>query len=417
MLLRKMRLPFVPGVLRPDFWKFLIGETISNFGSSFTTFAWPLLVYKLTGSAFYLALTGISIVLPSFLFGFILGTYVDRTNRKKLMIFADLGNALLLALIPVLAWLHLLAIWQLYVAGFIGSTLTIAFGLAQSTALPWLVERDDLVSANGWMQATSSAARVVGPLLAGLLTVIMPLAFLLFFDSFSFLVSAGALMLIKARFNTTMGPKTTSFRTDTIEGFRYVLRHPVMRAIALMAALLNLVGGALTMQLIVFAKQHLQASDTQVGLLFSMGGIGVIVCSLLAGSIGKHWSFSTLVLGTTMMSGLLFILLAVIPWYWVALPLWALISGVIVLFNIAVISLRQSMVSNDMLGRVTGVSSLLGQAFGPPGILLGGWLVMLTNQVALIYEIGGITICSIAIAFSCTALRHTQRYLPPKNVS
>lgn len=406
MLLRRIRLSF--GTLPTDFWKFLVGETISNFGSSFTTFAWPLLAYKLTGSAFHLALTGISIVLPSFLFGFLLGTYVDRTNRKQLMIFTDLSNALLLALIPVLAWLHLLAIWQIYIVGFIGSTLTIAFGLAQSTALPWLVKHDDLASANGWMQATSSAARVVGPLVAGLLTVLMPLPFLLFFDSLSFLVSAGALLLIKVSFNTVIESKTTGFRTDTIEGFRYVFRHPVIRAIALLAALLNLVGGALAVQLIVFAKQQFQASDAQVGLLFSAGSIGVIICSLLAGTILKYWSFRMLVIGTTMISGLLFILLALVPWYWVALPIWALISGVIVLFNIAVVSLRQSIVPNELLGRVTGVSSLLGQAFGPPGILLGGWLILLTDQVELIYELGGAAICVIAITFSCTALRHAR---------
>src|SRR5215470_12188241 len=85
-----------------DFWKFWTGQTISNLGSSFTAFALPLLVFKLTGSALNLALSTAATYLPYLLFGLLIGAWVDRVDRKRLMIVADLLNAVALASLPVL---------------------------------------------------------------------------------------------------------------------------------------------------------------------------------------------------------------------------------------------------------------------------------------------------------------------------
>jgi hypothetical protein len=324
----------------------------------------------------------------------------------------DLANALILASIPLLAWLHHLAIWQIYGAGFLTSTCSIGFSLAQSTALPSLVSRDDLTAANGQVQASLAAVRVLGPLIAGILTAISPLTTLLLVDALSFLLSAGSLLLIKASFNAVAERKSSRLHTDLVEGLDYVFHHPILRAIAVIAALFNLVGITLGAQLVVFAKQHLQASDTQVGLLFSAGSIGVIVCSLLAGTVRKRWPFGMVALGTTSINGILILTLAIIPWYWVALPLWALSSGMMILFNITVVSLRQAIVPNHLLGRVASVINVIGQAISPLGTLLGGWLIVFTQRVALIYGIIGVIICGIALAFSFTALAHAERYLP-----
>src|SRR3954463_1073917 len=88
-----------------DFWKFWAGQTISNLGSSFTAFALPLLIYKLTGSALNLTLASVAAFLPYLLFGLVIGAWVDRLNRKRLMIAVDLTNAALIASIPLLAML------------------------------------------------------------------------------------------------------------------------------------------------------------------------------------------------------------------------------------------------------------------------------------------------------------------------
>src|SRR5215213_2832912 len=126
-----------------DFWKFWVGQTISNLGSSFTDFALPLLIFKLTGSALNLAISSATTFLPYLLFGLVIGAWVDRVDRKRLMIVTDLLRALLLASIPLLAALDMLSVWWIYIAGFLISTLTIGFNSAEFAAIPSLVARGD----------------------------------------------------------------------------------------------------------------------------------------------------------------------------------------------------------------------------------------------------------------------------------
>src|SRR4051812_8564755 len=117
-----------------DFWKFWAGQTISNLGSSFTEFALPLLIFKLTGSALNLAIASATTFLPYLLFGLLIGAWVDRVDRKRLMIVTDLLRALLLASIPIFAALNMLSVLWIYAAGFLISTLTIGFNSAEFAA-------------------------------------------------------------------------------------------------------------------------------------------------------------------------------------------------------------------------------------------------------------------------------------------
>src|SRR5215472_11762223 len=122
-----------------DFWKYWAGETISNLGSSFTQFALPLLVFKLTGSALNLGITTAAAFLPYLLFGLVIGAWVDRLDRKRLMLLVDLAQALVLASIPVLSLLGALSIWWLYGTSFVSATLKICFECGQFAAIPSLV--------------------------------------------------------------------------------------------------------------------------------------------------------------------------------------------------------------------------------------------------------------------------------------
>src|ERR1700736_1134098 len=153
--------------LNSDFWKYWTGQTLSNLGSSVTLFALPLLVYKLTGSAINLGISGAANFLPYLLFGLILGAWTDRIDRKRMMISTDIARALIVATIPLLAVLGMLPVWWLYVVCFIHSTLTICFEAGQFATIPSLVNQDDLVTANGRIQASYAAAQIIGPLLAG----------------------------------------------------------------------------------------------------------------------------------------------------------------------------------------------------------------------------------------------------------
>jgi MFS family permease len=416
---RSTNISVPPSRLNVDFWKFWAGQTISNLGSSFTLFALPLLIFKLTGSALNLGLATMVNLLPYLLFGLLIGAWVDRVNRKQLMIITDVARMLIIASIPLLATVNLLSIWWIYAVAFISSTLSIGFNAAQFAAIPSLVNRDDLVTANGRIQASYSAASVIGPLLAGLLLAVIPITTILLFDAASFLISAASLALIKTSFNsrTNEEQKQISIRRDIVEGLRYVLGHPVLRSISLMMALVNLVSTTVNTQLVLFAKSQLSASDTKVGLLYSAGSAGVVVLSLAAGFLRKRWSFSTVALGALMLNGLLTVILALMHWYWAALLLWALISGLFILFNINTSSLRQAIVPDHLLGRVMTIAAVVAWSPIPLGALIGGLIIEQIRNVALVYGVIGVLIFLIPLTFSFTALGHAERYLPQAETS
>lgn len=401
--------------LSPDFWKYWTGQTISNLGSSVTQFALPLLVYKLTGSAINLGITSAAEFLPYLLFGLVLGAWTDRVDRKRMMIGTDIARGLIIGTIPLLAIFGGLAVWWIYVVGFIQSTLTICFSSGEFAAVPSLVSQDDLVTANGRIQASYSAASVLGPLLAGVLVAIMPLAILMSIDALSFIVSALSLAIIRASFNAEKRERQASIIADVKEGLRYVLGHPVLRNISMMMALVNLIGTTAYAQIVLFAKQQLSANDTQVSLLYSAGSIGIVALALLAGPLRKRWSFSTVALGALMLEGLLTVVLSFTRWYWLALLLWAIASGLGILFNINTGSLRQAIVPNHMLGRVLSIASVLAWSAIPIGSIAGGFAISWTHNVALVYAvIGGLTFL-VPFCFSFTALGHADRYLPKKD--
>jgi MFS family permease len=400
--------------LSGDFWKFWTGQTISNLGSSFTFLALPLIVFKLTGSAINLALTTTAFFLPYLLFGLVIGAWVDRVDRKRMMILVDLARAAVIASIPALAAIDALSVWWIYAATFLTSTLTIAFDSGEFAAVPSLVDRDDLVTANGRIQASYQSAQFVGPILAGgLLGAGLPVEDVLLADAASFLVSAVALGMVRGSFNPPEDPEreVKSLRRDVVEGLRYVLGHPVLRNISLMMALFNFVGSTTIAQLVLFAKERLDASDGQVGLLFSAGSAGIVVLSLLAGPIRRRLPFSVAALGALMLYGILTFVFAWMEAFWLALPLWALISGLGLFFNINTISLRQEIVPSHLLGRVISIAGVLAWSAIPLGTLLGGWAIEATGDVALVYAVIGALTFLIAFSFRFTALGHAEDFI------
>lgn len=402
--------------LNSDFWKYWAGQTISNMGSSITLFALPLLVYNLTGSALNLGLSTAANFLPYLLFGLILGAWTDRVDRKRMMILTDLGRAMTIATIPLLFWIGWLPVWWIYLVGFMHSTLTICFESGQFAAIPSLVKQGDLVTANGRIQASYGAASILGPVLAGALVAFMPIESLTLWDALTFVLSAISLLLIKRSFNAEGKARSQQgILHDTWEGLRYVLRHPVLRNISLMMALVNMVNIAATAQLVLFAKERLQASDSQVALIYSVGSLGIVVISLLAGPLRKRWSFSKVALGALMIDGLAQIVMAFTQWYWLALILFGLFMGLGMLFNINTASLRQTIVPNHMLGRIMSIAAVLATSAVPLGAIIGGAVLEQTHNVVLLYASSGVLYLLIPFCFAFTALGRAEKYLPQKS--
>jgi Na+/melibiose symporter-like transporter len=328
------------------------------------------------------------------------------------MVLTNVALALVMASVPVLGLMGHLSVAYIYAVEFVGSTLGIFFNSAEFAAIPSLVGKDDLVTANGRLQASYSAAGIVGPILAGLLAAVTSIQGIIFVDALSFVLAAGSLLLVRGSFNQIETHEHKSVRQDVVEGLRYVISHPVLRNISIMMALVNFVGATVGAELVFFAKVRLNAPNSQIGLLFAAEGVGVVVLSLLAGKLRKRWTFSRVALGALALQGVVITGLSFTKMVILALPLVALSAGLGILFNINTMSLRQAIVPNHLLGRVISVAGVLAWSAIPLGAILGGFVINQTQNVALVYGVIGVLTVLIPLGFSFTALGHADRYIP-----
>jgi len=400
-----------------DFWKFFSGQTISNFGTSITAFALPLLVFKLTGSPINLAVTSAATFLPYLLFGLVIGAWTDRTDRRRLMIACDLVRAVALGSIPVAYFAGVLSVYWIYTVAFVESTVSIAFNAGQFAAIPSLVEGGDLVTANGRINASFEAAQISGPFLAGLALLTVPLATLFTVDAASFIVSAVSLGLIRTSFNAPLQERSTHILRDVVEGLRYVLGHPVLRMISAMMAIWNFFNTTTFTQVVLFAKLQWRASDAQIGWLFSAGSVAAILFSLSVGRFRRRLRFSQMILGILAVTGLLMMAFSQTRTYWVGVVVWSLWVGIGSMFDINTMSLRQAIVPKEMLGRVMTIAGVLAWSAIPLGALAGGFAIQATHNVALVYFVIGVVTLVIPIVFSFTPLGRAEDYLPSKGSS
>jgi MFS family permease len=409
-----------PGsTLGRDFWMYFTGQLISTLGTSFTFFAIPLLIYRITGSAVNLGISMAAEMLPFLFFGLVIGAWVDRMDRKRLMVVTNILLGLVVGLIPVISLAGHLSIAFIYGDVFVASTLGIFFTAADFAAIPSLVGKDDLVTANGRLQASYSLVQILGPVIAGVVVAFVPLATIMFVDSGSYVVAAATLLLVRGSFNAGVRERVTTIRQDIGEGLRYVIGHPVLRNISLMMAIVNFISTTTFAQLVVFARLRLGASYTQIGWLFGVGGLGIVILSLLAGPLRKRYSFSRVALTALAIEGLCTVAFSFTRSIWLALPLLAASGGLGTLFNINTTSLRQSIVPNEMLGRVVSIAQVLAWSAIPLGALLGGVTVQslgLKNVWVVYLGIGLVTFV-VPILFSFTALGHADKYLPTDHES
>jgi MFS family permease len=405
----------VPARRAGDFWIFWTAQTISQIGSALTSTALLLLVFKLSGSALDLGLASAATWVPYALFGLFIGAWVDRVNRKRLMIGLDICRAGILAVLPLLALLGHTPIWWIYLITFINSTLTIGFQSATTAAIPSMVTQDSLMKANGRIQASTPFATIIGPFLAALLLAATSLQVVLWCDALTFIVSALSLALIKTSFNAVAPqarPKT-NLRRDIIEGLRYVIAQPLIRTMALFSLLANLAVAVLFPQIVFYGKQVLFASNAQVALFFTAAGIGAVIAMLSAGFLHTRLSYSVILLGSILLAGLSVLALIATRLYWVDLVCFGVMFGLIGLFDVAFNSILQAIAPNQILGRVVTFTTVVAIFSVPFSSILGGLVIDQVQNVVLVFGVLGVFLVGLSLVFVWSPMAHVEGYLSP----
>jgi MFS family permease len=360
-----------------DFMKLWVGQTISLFGSALSRLAIPLIA-ALTLQATpvemgFLAAVGTA---PVLLVGLFAGVWVDRLQRRTLLIVGDVGRALLLVTIPLAAFLGALTMLQLYAISFLIGILNVFFDVAARSYLPNLIDRCQLVEANGKLELSGSITAVAGPSLAGLIiqAVTAPLAIVL--DAGSYLVSALCVIFITRREDAPQVSRLPMW-SQVREGLGVVFHAPLLRAFAGCLGTSNFASNAFFALYILFGTRELGLNAAQLGLTYGLGASGAVVAALIA-----PWVTARMGMGRTLIIGAFLGSLEVLPVVF-ATPRSALLllflSSLLgnfgwVLYNVNAVSLRQAVTPMALQGRVNATFSFLVSGMLPLGALAGGAL-------------------------------------------
>lgn len=407
----------------PEFFKLWAGQAVSAFGSAITAVALPLTaVVVLHVSTLQMAVLAAAGVVPHLLFGLVAGVWVDRLPRRPVLVATDVGRAVLLGTIPVLAVQRLLHVEHLYAIAFLAGVMALLFDTASMSVLPALVGRgshDDLTRANGLMILSTSVAGTAGPSVAGGLVQLLTAPLAIAFDAVSFLVSAGCSLLIEMPLASARPRARVRVLREIAEGLRAVFDSPILSAVTI-SATVGALGGAMQAALIVlYAVRDLHLTPAFVGLAVAVSGCASILGSLLApGSTRRLGSGPAYITGQ-LLSAVAGLILAAARGPVAAVALLVLVGQLLrglglPLFAIPQRTLRQALVPDEMLGRVNATWRFLVFGAQPAGALLGGALGTAFGLRSAL--VGGSLVMLAAVAWAAASplreLRETPEQLP-----
>lgn len=334
-----------------------LGQTFSGFGDAFALVALPLLVLDTTKSVTGMGLVTAAGLAAQVFTSLFSGHIVDRIDRRRTMIACDLGRTLGYGLLPVLALRGPLPLWAIYLAVILGGALSNLFSVGYMTAVPSLVPQDELHAANARLQGALAMAYVLGALCAGLVTTALGPMTAIAIDAGTFLISAGSLSLI--RFDTPKPTEDDEHR-QLGAGWRFLLRHRLLRPMTLLLVVLGLLGnmgvGAGITDLMIFrVKQELAESAQMVGVCVGVTGSGALLGAVLAPSLSRRLGSGTCFVAGTFVqaAGLLIIGVPRVA----AAAFGGLLWGAGMLLRaVPMHALRQSLIPGPLLGRVTAVT-------------------------------------------------------------
>ncbi len=382
-----------------DFLTLLVSQSISAGGDSVSATALPLLVLALTGSGLVMGIIGAINTATDFVVGTFAGALADRGDRKRMMFVADLGRAVLTALIPISVVLGGPTIAVIALVAAPMAVLRAFFRAGYLSAMPNLVGRSNLARGNGILETAYSASFIFGPGIAGVLVTVIGPGKTLALDAASFAISAVGLMLIRREMKAPADRPKTRIVDDIREGVSFIAHHPVLRTVILVfatsSAFLTPIGAAMTFRIVV----DLGLSPGAFGLTLSALGVGSVLGALLASRFGPATNVARVMVASVFVMGITLVGAAAIPSLPVIVALTALSGGAEAALVVVYVSVRAANSPDVLVGRIASTARVMALGLMPIGSLVGGILIDTVGGSETLAILGGLT-CALALVFS-----------------
>jgi MFS family permease len=377
------------GGLGRDYWKLWGASVISNLGDGTSVIAYPWLASLLTRNPALIAGLGVAQRLPWLLFTLPAGAITDRSDRRTLMVAMNTIRCVISLVVAVGVLQGWMSIPLLYLAVLILGFAEVLYDNSAQTILPSVVPKEHLERANGNLWGAELITnQFMGPPIGGfLIAVAVSLPFVL--DGVTFAVSAVLIFAISGSFRAqrtgdqeAATTATRSMRREIADGVRWLWRNSLLRALAIILGLMNGLTTLAFATFVLFVQEILDLSAGAFGVLMTAGAVGGVLGSQAAPAVSRRLGpgpslYLTIIAGavTSVATGLTSSALLV-----GAMAATFMFSAV--LWNVITVSLRQTIIPDELLGRVNSVYRFFGWGMMPIGAFLGGVLVTALEPVA-----------------------------------
>ena len=375
-----------------NFKLFFYGQSISVIGTWMTRLATSWLVYRLTHSALLLGIVSFAGQIVSFALGPFAGVWVERLDRRKLLIWTQAAAAIQSLALAALTLAHVITLWEIIALSALQGVIN-AFDMParQSFLVQMVEDRNDLSNAIAINSSMANGARLVGPAIAGLVIAALGEGWCFLIDGLSYLAVIASLLLMRIR-PLDLRRTTSSMLEQMREGWDYVRTFRPILTTLMLFALISLMGYSWSVLLPVFAAQLLHGGAATLGWLSGAAGIGALISAVSLAVRKSVVGLTRMLQIATAVLGIGLILFGLSHTLWLSLVLMIFVGfGMIQCASVSN-TIIQSLVTEDKRARVMSYYTTAFFGAAPFGSLLSGALahrigapytVMLTGAFCL----------------------------------
>jgi len=376
-----------------DFGLLLSGQLVSQIGDKFYMLALALWVLKTTKSTAMMGGVLFCSFFPTFLMGVVAGAFVDKYDRKTIIVAADLIRGLVIAVVVCLYFLGLLNIYAIFISQILLSICAAFFNPAIPAVIPQIVKKSQLTRANSMTGFVRGFSSLVGPLLGGIAVASLGYAAVFVLNALSFIISGVFECFLKIPALKTKRVERTGIMADVIEGLKYIFQYQKLVIILIMVAVIHFFVGSIEVFMPVISNQLMGSSAKNLGYIQAFFGLGTLLMALIfslykingkeAGFLfGSIFAFGSvcLVIAYLSFSGMNHVVIYLGP--------FLLLGSFIILAATCFRTILQKDVANEMAGRVFGASGTIGDISIPIAMLAYGFLLKFVNCGTLLAATG-----------------------------
>lgn len=392
-------------VLGADYWRLWTSSGLSNLADGILKVGLPLVALTYTRSPALIAGLPFAFTLPWLLFALPAGALSDRLDRRRAMVGANLVRGALLGALALIAAVGGGSIWALYVVAICAGAAETVYDTSAQSIVPLLVGREALPKANGRLFGMEVAAnQFVGPPLAGVLaTAGAALSFIT--PAALWLIAVAALCLVHGSFRVKQdGPRST-MRAEIAEGLRFLRGQPLLRRFAVLVGAFNFATNAVFAVFVLYAvgpSSPMGLSKAAFGILLTTDAAGSLLGSFLAERVARRLGRArTLVIAFAAGAALVGVAAVTANAYVIGAVFFIGGMGVVV-SNVVMVSLRQTITPDRLLGRVNSCYRLVAWGTMPVGAAVGGLLAEFIGLRAVFAVMGVVALGTVVATLSLT---------------